>query len=674
MIMNGSATASPTSRVVLKLECVDSREDDEEETEVPTFEMRSNEEVRDEAPHLDEATAQSRDEDSAAGEEPSHLERTHRPTSPYHGEVLRLLSSPTASIERIGGDEVASFNLFQHSFDTMSERGDSPSRQIKTPPPPPRHNRDCSIDIALPALDYADISPIKLVTEERRGHRRSPALLDPLPVSFAQRVAEEHAARYPHPRAPQPLPMPYPTFSNPIFVLRTSRKAFVNFTFLLSCLRDPDPCSVHMSQAGAIEHYRSGPNVVYQNLMSNPKDLAVATRRVEAAVCAFGGTLSQRQSDQRQSASIFRPKGQHGRSFYEEAFHHRYSVTKTRVSWDVEEHPPVELSTNTSLPARVVNSNSSGSSTGGKQITGRKSPLSPHIILGQSTSAPHSDGSARSARSTPSPTPSDLILSGFDMPKLKYRCKLCGQPKQNHSCPYRRSVQRSIGVMVQPVPTSFTAHEPGELTPALSEMNNFVSYDSADCSYGSTGHAPAAHSPLYGPPFISKAHASVTPDGRRTVLLSPQSSLSTNGHTPETSPKNRPGDNPRKRSHSGMDPKVSSATVPSAMVNSVPLRPEQYRAVTPGKMQMEGSFTYPAVPIPLAERRRLSDTLFVLSKRIPPITEECSIILNDARGKGMWDLAVAELLTQVVTGLFCMEGDRRLEGLHRYLLGHGISC
>lgn len=57
---------------------------------------------------------------------------------------------------------------------------------------------------------------------------------------------------------------------------------------------------------------------------------------------------------------------------------------------------------------------------------------------------------------------------------MRYRCKLCGQPKQNHTCPYQQSLQRSIGVTVYLAVNAYTADEPGRLAPALSDINNFV--------------------------------------------------------------------------------------------------------------------------------------------------------------------------------------------------------
>jgi hypothetical protein len=80
------------------------------------------------------------------------------------------------------------------------------------------------------------------------------------------------------------------------------------------------------------------------------------------------------------------------------------------------------------------------------------------------------------------------------------------------------------------------------------------------------------------------------------------------------------------------------------------------------------------MPLTFTERKRLSDTLFFLSKEIPALTRDAAEILRAAREKDEWDLALAEVLTQVVVGLYCGEGDHRLDGLQQYLLGIGISC
>jgi hypothetical protein len=125
-------------------------------------------------------------------------------------------------------------------------------------------------------------------------------------------------------------------------------------------------------------------------------------------------------------------------------------------------------------------------------------------------------------------------------------------------------------------------------------------------------------------------------------------------------------------------------------VASVLLRPEHYRAVTPFKPSASGpneppdsananaaaeeGYRYPVIPLTFAERKRLSDSLFYLSQGLPTATEDCARLLREARTAGEWDLAVAELLTQVVVGLYCGEGDTCLDGLQTYLLGLGVAC
>jgi len=112
-------------------------------------------------------------------------------------------------------------------------------------------------------------------------------------------------------------------------------------------------------------------------------------------------------------------------------------------------------------------------------------------------------------------------------------------------------------------------------------------------------------------------------------------------------------------------------------VAAVHLRNEQYRAVDPSKdsaLSSSTAFQYPTIPLTFAERKRLSDTLFHLSKEIPSMTADCAHLLREGRRNNEWDLAVSELLTQVVVGLYCGEGDTCLEGLQQYLLNLGVSC
>jgi hypothetical protein len=107
-------------------------------------------------------------------------------------------------------------------------------------------------------------------------------------------------------------------------------------------------------------------------------------------------------------------------------------------------------------------------------------------------------------------------------------------------------------------------------------------------------------------------------------------------------------------------------------VDAIDLKPEQFRIISPSTHH--GSYTYPSLPLPYAQRKRLSDNLFALSKEVPQLTDECAVVLREAREKDVWDLAVAELMTQVVIVIHCHEADTRMEGLRQYLLTLGIAC
>lgn len=108
-------------------------------------------------------------------------------------------------------------------------------------------------------------------------------------------------------------------------------------------------------------------------------------------------------------------------------------------------------------------------------------------------------------------------------------------------------------------------------------------------------------------------------------------------------------------------------------VEAVELRPEQFRMITPSKHR-SGAYQYPSLPLPYAQRKRLSDNLFALSKEVPQLTDEVAVVLREAREKDMWDLAVSELMTQVIIVIHCHEADTRMEGLRQYLLTLGIAC
>ena len=111
---------------------------------------------------------------------------------------------------------------------------------------------------------------------------------------------------------------------------------------------------------------------------------------------------------------------------------------------------------------------------------------------------------------------------------------------------------------------------------------------------------------------------------------------------------------------------------------------DQYRAVSDiskstkkkkDSSKRRGDYTYPQVPLTFSQRKSMSDALFSLSKGVPKLTDECALVLTEARKKNQWDLAVAELMVQVICVLHCSPNkDYTLEGLRRYLLTLGIVC
>jgi hypothetical protein len=110
-------------------------------------------------------------------------------------------------------------------------------------------------------------------------------------------------------------------------------------------------------------------------------------------------------------------------------------------------------------------------------------------------------------------------------------------------------------------------------------------------------------------------------------------------------------------------------------VEQMELKPQQFLTVSPtSAMSSPEAFTYAPLPLPYAQRKRLSDNLFSLSNEVPLLTDECAVVLREAREKDMWDLAVSELITQVLIVTRCRSDDHRFEGLAQYLLSLGISC
>mmetsp|Transcript_35685 Transcript_35685/g.76216 ORF Transcript_35685/g.76216 Transcript_35685/m.76216 type:complete len:368 (+) Transcript_35685:174-1277(+) len=334
-------------------------------------------------------------------------------------------------------------------------------------------------------------------------------------------------------------------------------------------------------------------------------DGELARRRVNSALCAFGGValpstdsateLERWRESQRQRESI--PA--------------RYYEDENRLSWEIEEEPLIEFSD--SDDADPVDHGNGKTNDDGEN----------------------------------------------------FHCKLA--TNRNNDCP---SLQRNIGVMVYPAVNAFTATEPGIITPALSEMNNFVDKNS---SLPESTPAKAQSDSIIGLPMVS-------PDCVRPGSHTPSnSSVLVDRKTPQRSVNYAGGawisnhQSPRKVSP-GKNAK-SPCTTDLLFVDMQELRPEQYRIVAQKKQKTSGvRYLYPALPLPYGQRKRISNAMFAMSKSIPGLTDECASVLAEARQRDAWDFAVAQLMTQVIVVTHCSVEDSRLDGLSKYLLTLGIAC
>ena len=265
------------------------------------------------------------------------------------------------------------------------------------------------------------------------------------------------------------------------------------------------------------------------------------------------------------------------------------------------------------------------------------------------------------------------VRSSDDTPKMRYRCKLCRKPKQNHKCPYERSLQRSIGITVHSAINAFSAAEPGLFAPPLTQMNHFLRGDAlSKISPARLKRVAPPDAKYQPPPNIQRSTARVTPEQTRPSKAPPHYNYpyASSAHILLS-----PVRNIRRRNI--LSPEKNGSRVPpshrpdNVFVESVPLREEQFRSVLTRDLS---HFEYPNIPLPYTQRKSLSDNLFELSKGLPVLIQECAIVLRQAREDHMWDVAVAELLTQVIVAIHCPVEDKRLEGLSRYLHSMGFAC
>lgn len=427
----------------------------------------------------------------------------------------------------------------------------------------------------------------------------------------------------------------------------------------------------------------------------SPQEVEIARRRVESSIFAFGGNPNSRDlisknqqalekssifrttneaTEKQQSATVtpgstasqkdnvhlvqLRPK-----SRYEEELPGRYYENESRLSWEFEESPPIEIrqdmddgeddiDDSDSAKKAYAQSNSKGHEGTNESVDGKSES---------------NDGEKLSSSTPSSP-----------QPKMRYRCKLCGQPKQNHTCPFQQSLARNIGIMVFPAVNAFAANEPGTLAPPLTEMNNFVDTREPGSNDSSPGRPSPDRSRSRVPSMAPVSSTTqVTPESMksspRTNIQSPSSYVALRTPSRHATPSRHPMNSGKKRSFTALNGNEEEKDL--LFMESLELKIEQFRVVTPCKaLNAPDAFSYPSLPLPYAQRKRLSDNLFALSNEVPKLTDECAQVLREAREKDMWDLAVAELMTQVIVIIHCADGDACFEGLRQYLLTLGIAC
>jgi len=332
-------------------------------------------------------------------------------------------------------------------------------------------------------------------------------------------------------------------------LLRKLAPAFVGFRFKLP----------EMMEMANVNNGVSGGNIVGQSsshstlhmTIIDENQMVIAKRRINSSICAFGGSLPPRTVSPTPSyTAVAQPplleestEQRNERYTYESSLASRYFMKEHCISWDVELHEVIAPKAGTpkagkSKKASAASATSTPKTKKKKQIGVFKAADAPG---GGKYCAPVTPSSP--AEAPPPSTPGTPSSTKTTKSKSKYRCKLCGLPKQNHKCTYKNQVVRSIGTMVYPAVNAFVSNEPGRLAPALSEMNNFTSLLSQDTTM--TG----SQSSVYGGPLYHNRGGMnlLTPDTSHWAPTTP-GGLSTMSSSDPNSPAT-PHQASRKRDH-----------------------------------------------------------------------------------------------------------------------------
>lgn len=381
-------------------------------------------------------------------------------------------------------------------------------------------------------------------------------------------------------------------------------------------------------------------------------EYVIAKRRLVCAVQAYGGNMPRlaHPMQQKSVSSVFRFKVEdHGtRGKYDELLHNRYYENNSHLSWDVEENPPIS-------PDVMGISGMSRADEHSQKMNNMKDE-SDNKEMAQIDASKSNDYAATGD--------SNEGENSKNTTKMRYRCKLCGQPKQNHTCPYQQALQRSIGTMSYPALNAFQSQELGHLAPALSEMNNFTDLENDD---------DFTDGPTRPDDCVSaNTFTETQPKPKRLFdSISGVNSLSSTNSSQKISTKRRKTRIPNGEKVEKIDKYEGDDKLFHPVMD---IKPEQYRLVSVRATNQLGDFKYPTLPLSFHQRKNASEELFGLCQEVAGLSEECAEVLQVARESNSWDLAVAELLTQILVMMHCPLGDESLEGLRRHLETLGFSC
>lgn len=365
--------------------------------------------------------------------------------------------------------------------------------------------------------------------------------------------------------------------------------------------------------------------------------MLIAKRRLKSAVLAFGGNFDS-LNEPRFENDITSRKSKKPKlvDAYEESLPNRYYENCGRLSWDVEESPFEDMN------KKIDNSSDFHSN-----------------VLEDSLNFEASNGSVYNEFLDGNDSTNSSSFSEEECCKTKYRCKLCGKPKQNHVCTYQQALERSIGTMAYPSLNAFECEEPGRLAPTLSEMNNFT--DLIDVAEEECANAKLQN--------MGIGSESETSDQKQ-----PKSNCNANRTVNENC--SLPLGSKRKL-FSVSDNEKSDLVRDELFLNKTALRVEQYRTVNDITQDddtvTEKRFRYPTVPLTMAHRTSMSKFLFDLCQQTDCLTEICTEVLSKTRETESWDLVIAELITQALVIMHCPPNDQKLDGLRDFLLTIGIS-